>query len=390
MIIRTARRLELLTAAIFNEMDRLKQEVVAQGVEVINLGIGSPDLPPAPHIRETLIKSLDDPANFGYALSDGLPEFRQAVSVWYARRFGVELDPETEILSLMGSQDGLAHIYLALVNPGEIALIPDPGYPIYTAGLFLAEGVKYPLPLLKENGFLPDLNRIPPEIARQARLMLLNYPNNPVAATADRQFFTQVVEFAREHQIIVCHDLAYSELAFDGYKPMSFLEVPGAREVGIEFHSVSKTYNMAGCRLGFVVGCPDVLSALSRLKSHIDYGVFKAVQLAGIAALLGPQDVVRQTAETYQWRRDILLNGLAKFGWVIDKPKASMFVWAQLPAGHTSSYDFAVDLLRRAGVLVIPGLAFGDQGEGYVRMALVGSDEQLHDAVKRIGQYLQS
>lgn len=383
-----AKRVAQLTSAIFNEMDRLRLEVIAQGVEVINLGIGSPDLPPAPHIKEALIRALDEPNSFGYPLSDGLPEFRQAVATWYKRRFGVELDPATEVLSLMGSQDGLAHIFLGLVDPGEVALIPDPGYPVYTAGLLLAEGVKYPLPLVKEKRFLPDLKQVPPEVARQARLMFLNYPNNPVAATADREFFSQVVEFAREYEVIVCHDLAYSELAFDGFKPMSFLEVPGAKEVGIEFHSVSKTYNMAGCRLGFAVGNPEVLSVLSRIKSNIDYGVFKAVQIAGVAALLGPQDVVRQTAATYQRRRDILLDGLTEVGWMIDKPKASMFVWAQLPDGFKSSYAFAVDLLRRAGVLVIPGIAFGEQGEGYVRMALVGSETQLQEAVRRIGCYL--
>ncbi|NPV26015.1 MAG: LL-diaminopimelate aminotransferase [Firmicutes bacterium] len=383
-----AKRVAQLTSAIFNEMDRLRLEVIAQGVEVINLGIGSPDLPPAPHIKEALIRALDEPNSFGYPLSDGLPEFRQAVATWYKRRFGVELDPATEVLSLMGSQDGLAHIFLGLVDPGEVALIPDPGYPVYTAGLLLAEGVKYPLPLVKEKRFLPDLKQVPPEVARQARLMFLNYPNNPVAATADREFFSQVVEFAREYEVIVCHDLAYSELAFDGFKPMSFLEVPGAKEVGIEFHSVSKTYNMAGCRLGFAVGNPEVLSVLSRIKSNIDYGVFKAVQIAGVAALLGPQDVVRQTAATYQRRRDILLDGLTEVGWMIDKPKASMFVWAQLPDGFKSSYAFAVDLLRRVGVLVIPGIAFGEQGEGYVRMALVGSETQLQEAVRRIGCYL--
>ncbi|MCS5695764.1 LL-diaminopimelate aminotransferase [Desulfofundulus thermocisternus] len=379
-----AQRIKGLESAIFNEMEHYKKQVEARGIKVINLGVGSPDRPPAPHIIAALHRAIDNPANYRYPL-EGLPALYRAVARWYQRRFGVELDPDHEVLVLMGSQDGLAHIALAYIDPGDIALVPDPGYPIYACSILLAGGEIYPMPLLAENDFLPDLDSIPEEVAVKARLMWLNYPNNPVAVSANRNFFERVVEFARRYDILVCHDIAYAELAYDGFKPMSFLEVPGAKEVGVEFYSLSKTYNMAGCRIGFAVGNRDVLAALSRLKSNIDYGVFRVVQEAGIAALEGPQDCVEETARTYQRRRDILVDGLVRYGWHMPKPNASMFVWAPLPGGYTSSRQFALELLERAGVLVIPGLAFGSRGEGYVRMALVQEEEVLAEAVERIG-----
>lgn len=378
-----AKRIRGLGTGIFSEMEARKKEVEARGVRVINLGVGSPDRPPAPHIIAALHRAIDEPTNYRYPLV-GLPRLHQAVANWYRRRFGVELDPQDEVLVLMGSQDGLAHLALAYLDAGDLALVPDPGYPIYAYSILLAGGEIYPLPLVAENNFLPDLAAIPEEVARRAKLMWLNYPNNPVAASANREFFARVVEFARCYDILVCHDAAYSELAYDGFKPPSFLEVPGAKEVGIEFHSLSKTYNMAGCRVGFAVGNREVLAVLAQLKSNIDYGVFRVVQEAAIAALEGPQDCVEEMARTYMRRRDVLVEGLASCGWHVPKPNASMFIWAPLPQGYTSSRQFALDLLDRAGVLVIPGVAFGAMGEGYVRIALVQEVEVLEEAVERI------
>ncbi|ABZ84934.1 aspartate aminotransferase [Heliomicrobium modesticaldum Ice1] len=382
-----ARRMASLSSAMFSRMDALRQEVEASGVDVINLGIGSPDRPPAPHVRQTLMDALVRDDAYGYALTDGLIEFKSAVADWYQERFGVALDPKTEVLSLMGSQDGLGHLGLALLDPGDVALIPDPGYPIYRAGVLLAEGFPYPLPLERERDYLPDLDAVPEDILRRAKLMILNYPSNPVAATAELNFFTGVVDFARRNNIIVLHDIAYSELAYDGYRPVSFLQAPGAKEVGIEFHSLSKSYNLAGCRLGMAVGNREVLALLANLKSNIDYGVFKAVQWAAVAALRGPQAIVEENARAYQRRRDVLVDGLNRIGWQMDKPKASMFVWAPVPKGFTSSFAFAEELLRETGVLVVPGNAFGERGEGYVRIALVVPEGRLEEAVERIARW---
>lgn len=380
-----AKRVQGLSSAVFSELDDLRKDLVRKGVDVINLSVGSPDRAPAAHIQQALVDAVADPGIFTYALTEGLPEFKRAAADWYRRRFGVELDREREVLPLMGSQDGLAHIYQVFLNPGDTALVPDPGYPVYSAGVLLAGGVVYPVPLLAENRFLPDLGAIPADVARRAKTLILNYPNNPVAATADLSFFESVVAFAREYDILVCHDAAYSELAFDGYRPPSFLQVPGAREVGVEFHSLSKTYNMAGCRCAFVAGNAWVLDGLRVVKSNIDFGIFKAVQKAGIAALSGPQDAVEISARVYQRRRDILVEGLGRAGWTVPGPRASMFIWAPLPGGYTSSREFVGELARRTGVLVIPGVAFGERGEGYVRFALVGSDRRLEEAVRRIG-----
>ncbi|WP_031514509.1 LL-diaminopimelate aminotransferase [Desulfofalx alkaliphila] len=378
-----AKRIKALDSAIFSEMTRRKQEVESRNIKVINLGIGSPDRNPAPHVIETMKQAMDKPGNFTYPIT-GKPELHRAVANWYAKRFGVHLDPDNEVLILMGSQDGLGHISLAYINPDDIALVPDPGYPIYSASILLTQGKIYPMPLLAENNYLPKLSDIPPDIAKAAKLMWLNYPNNPVAAVADLGFFEKVVDFAKEYDILVCHDAAYSELAYDGYKPVSFLQVPGAKDVGVEFHSLSKTYNMAGCRCGFVVGNQSVIEALALVKSNIDYGVFSVVQEGAIAALNGPQDSVVENARIYQQRRDVLVDGLSELGWEIPRPKASMFLWAPLPFGYKSSREFAIDLLEKTGVLVIPGIAFGQQGEGYVRIALVQEEELLIESINRI------
>ncbi len=382
---RLADRMKGQESGIFNEMEIRRRQVEARGVTVINLGVGTPDRPPARHVIEAMHRAVDRVENYRYPLV-GMPRLYRAAAGWYRRRFGVDLNPESEILVLMGSQDGLAHISLAYVDPGDIALVPDPGYPIYSFSISMAGGVIYPMPLLEENDFLPVFSSIPEEVARKAKMMWINYPNNPVAAVAGREFFEQVVEFAKKYDILVCHDVAYSELCYDGFKPMSFLEVEGAREVGIEFFSLSKTYNLAGCRIGFAVGNREVVGNLQRLKSNVDYGVFYVVQEAGIAALEGDQICVEENARAYQRRRDLLVDGLASIGWRMPKPKASMFVWAPLPPGYSSSTLFSLDLLEKTGVLVIPGIAFGSRGEGYVRIALVQEEEVLREAVDRIGK----
>ncbi|MCL4515314.1 MAG: LL-diaminopimelate aminotransferase [Firmicutes bacterium] len=380
---RTAQRIAGLASDIFTEMSRLRKQVEARGVKVINLGIGSPDQPPPAHVQEALSRALANPRVYGYPTSEGTPEFRAAVAAWYKRRFNVDLDPATEVLTLMGSQDGLAHLAQAFVDPGDIALVPDPGYPIYSASIILAGGVLHPLPLLEKNGFLPDFSQVKPEVSRKARMLILNYPNNPVSAVADRDFFARAVAFAREYDLLLSNDLAYSELTFDGYRPPSLLEIPGAKEVAVEFNSLSKTFNLAGCRIGYVVGNPMAIEALARVKSNIDYGVFVAVQQAGVAALTGPQEFTRENAAVYEHRRDVLLDGLAAAGWTIPKPKATMFVWASVPPGFDSR-SFAIALLEKAGVAVIPGTGFGARGEGYVRIALVRDEETLREVVRRV------
>jgi len=383
-----SKRLDNLGASIFSEMDNLRRELEKEGKELINLSIGSPDRAPSLEIRKILSQAVFDESQYGYTLTRGTADFRRACAEWYLERFGVLLNPETEVLPLMGSQDGLAHIFLTYIDPGDIALIPDPGYPIYTAGLMLAGGEKVAMPLLERNGFLPDLRQIDPELARKAKLMFLNYPNNPTAAVANLAFFGEVVKFAKEYDILICHDAAYSELAFEGYRPVSFLQAQGAKDVGIEFHSVSKTYNLAGVRLGFVVGNAEVIGKLSQLKANIDYGVFRPVLTAGVYALSSEQDSIEENKIAYQRRRDLLIEGCASAGWNISVPVGSMFIWAPVPTKQ-DSVSFAIALAREAGVIVVPGLGFGDHGEGYVRIAMVQEEHVLQEAVQRIQQFLK-
>lgn len=382
-----ALRMQGLTSAIFSQVDEMRRAELAKGKDVITLSIGSPDLAPAPHIIQALNSAAADLGSYGYTLSKGLSEFSEAVASWYGSKFGVVLDPEKEIHSLIGSQEGLAHISLCLVNPNDVVLIPDPGYPIYSAGPLMAGAQLYHMPLTSENQFLPDLEAIPEAILRRTKIMILNYPNNPLAAVAPREFFSKVIEYAKRYSFIVCHDFAYSDLVFDGYQPDSFLSLPGAKDIAVEFNSLSKTYNMAGCRVGYIVGNSDVIELLGRLKSNFDYGIFNPIQKAAIAALTGPQQCVADTAITYQRRRDIIVEGLNSFGWHVEKPKASMYVWAPVPTKQ-SSVDFAADLLRHTGVAVIPGIAFGHFGEGFVRFALVQPESRLAEAVVRMRQWL--
>lgn len=378
-----AQRLSKLPPYLFAEIDRMKQEAIRRGMDIINLGIGDPDLPTPPHIIRRMQEASADPRHHQYPSYEGMLSFRQAVADWYSKRFGVALDPETEVLSLIGSKEGIGHIPLAFVDPGGIVLIPDPGYPVYQAGTVFAEGVPYFMPLTRERSFLPDLDAIPSEVLKKARILFLNYPNNPTAAVAPRAFFVEAVAFARKHRLILCHDAAYSEMAYDGYLPESILAVEGAKDVAIEYHSLSKTYNMTGWRVGFAVGCREVLSGLGRIKTNLDSGVFQAVQEAAIAALSGPQECVEAMRAIYRERRDALVDGLSAIGFAVEKPKATFYVWIGVPKGHTSA-SFASALLSETGIVMTPGTGFGRSGEGYIRAALTVDVSRIKEAVERI------
>lgn len=383
-------KLNRLGSAIFSEVSEWKREAAGKGHTLIDLGIGSPDGAPTEIVMQTMEKAVRNPRLYGYPTSEGTPDFRQTVADWYLHRFGVRLDPDTEVTALMGSQDGLAHLAMAVADPGARALVPDPGYPIYSASLVLAGMEAYPLPLLAENGFLPDLDAVPADILDGSTFLLLNYPSNPLSAVADLAFFEKVVGLGLKHDLLIVHDVAYSELAFDGYRPPSILEVPDAKRTAVEFHSLSKSYNLAGTRIAFMVGNADAVSALKILKSNIDYGVFLATQEAGIAAMREDMlsGIGARNALIYQRRRDLVVEGLARFGWTIAKPKATMFLWAPVPGGG-SSRDFANRLAVETGVVVIPGSAFGQYGEGYVRIALVQEDAVLEEAVARMGRFIR-
>jgi len=378
-----ALRLQRVPPYPFEEIAKLKARKLAEGAELVDLGIGDPDLPTPSHIIEALCEAARDPSTHTYDESGlGLLEFREAVAQWYRQRFGVELDPEKEVQSLIGSKEGIAHIFLAYLNPGALALVPDPRYMVYSVGATFADGFYHPMPLLAQDGYLPDFSAIPAEVVRNASILFLNYPNNPTAAVADTGFFAQAVEFARQHKLLLCHDCAYSEVAFDGLRPPSLLAVPGAKEVAIEFHSLSKTYNMTGWRVGFAVGNSTAIQALSKVKSNVDSGVFMSIQRAAIAALTGPQDCVEQMRRTYQSRRDQLLLGLKKAGWDIPVPRATFYVWAPVPAGYSSA-EFSRRLLEQGEVMTIPGSLYGREGEGYVRMSLTVKGKEKSGLIER-------
>ncbi|MGQ9532464.1 MAG: LL-diaminopimelate aminotransferase [Desulfotomaculales bacterium] len=382
-----AARIRNLPPYLFARIERLIEEKKQAGVDVISLGIGDPDQPTPAHVIEALVREAYNPANHQYPSSAGLLAYRQAVADWYRDRFGVELDPRTEVVSLIGSKEGIAHIAWCLLDPGDLALVPDPGYPVYAGGSILAGAEVYPVPLLAHNRFLPDLAAIPTEVARRAKVLFLNYPNNPTGAVAREGFYREVVAFAREFDLVVLHDAAYSEITFDGYRHPSFLQVPGAREVGIEFHSVSKTYNMTGWRAGWAAGNAAVVDALARLKSNIDSGLFQAIQYAAIAALRGPQEGVDALRRLYQERRDLALGALRDMGWDIPPPGGTFYVWAPVPEGYTSE-SFAEEVLERAGVVVTPGNGYGRYGEGYFRISLTLPTERLAEALGRMKRAL--
>jgi len=378
-----AQRIETIPPYLFAEIDKKKEEAIKKGVDIINLGIGDPDKPTPNNIIEKLRESVKDPKTHDYPPYAGTAEFRQAVASWYKNRFGVNLDADREVMALIGSKEGIAHIFLAFIDPGDFSLIPDPGYPVYKTGTLFANGFPYIMPLLEENDFLPDLEEIDEEIAQRAKLMFINYPNNPTAAVANKDFFKKVVKFAKKNDILVCHDFAYSEMTFDDYKANSFLEVEGAKEVGIEFHSLSKTYNMTGWRLGFAVGNQEAISALSIIKTNIDSGVFKAIQQAGIEALTGPQDNIEKMNNIYTGRRNVVINGLNKLGWNLKPTKATFYLW--IPTlNNMSSMEFSNLLLEKAGIIITPGIGYGEYGEGYVRIALTVEEKRLEEAMERL------
>ncbi len=378
-----ATRLTQLPPYLFKEIDRLKAEVAAKGVDVINLGVGDPDQPTPDFVIEALAKGAKNPANHQYPSYSGMDRFRVSAARWCKKRFGVDLDPKTEIVTLIGSKEGIAHFPLAFLNPGDVALVPTPAYPVYHSGTLFANGVSHFMPLTEENGYLPDLNAIPQDIAKKARIMFLNYPNNPTGAVADGAFFEKVVAFAKANNIIVAHDAAYSEMGYDGYKPVSFLQTPGARDIGIEFHSLSKSFNMTGWRIGFAAGNAQIIDALGQVKSNIDSGAFNAVQEAGIAALDSDQSFIAHMHDIYKARRDVLVSGLRDAGLSVDVPKATFFVWCRAPKG-LSSAQFTALLLEKAGIVTTPGSGFGEPGEGYVRFALTVSEARIAEAVSRI------
>ncbi|WP_027717214.1 LL-diaminopimelate aminotransferase [Desulfovirgula thermocuniculi] len=378
-----AKRLKSLPPYLFARIEKLIEEKRAAGMDIISLGIGDPDQPTPEHIVAELIKEAQNPANHQYPSSAGMLAYRQAVADWYARRFGVQLDPRTEVVALIGSKEGIAHISWCYLDPGDVVLVPDPGYPVYAGGAILAGAEPYYMPLEEKRGYLPDLSAIPTAVARRAKMMFLNYPNNPTGAVADRAFFAEVVAFAREFNILVCHDAAYSEVTFDGYRAPSFLEVPGAKEVGIEFNSASKPFNMTGWRIGWAAGCAEAVEALARLKSNLDSGQFQAIQYAAMAGLKGPYEVVERVCAVYRERRDILVEALNSLGWKLEKPRATFYVWAPVPPGYTSE-SFAEMVLEKAGVVVTPGNGYGPRGEGYFRMSLTVDTGRLREAMERL------
>ncbi len=382
-----AARLHLIPPYLFKDIDEKKEEVRARGVDIIDLGVGDPDIPTPRFIIERLKEAVEDPSTHRYPLYSGMNDFREAVARWYKRRFGVELDPETEVLTLIGCKEGIAHLPLGVNDPEDVNLMTTPAYPVYRMGTLFAGANPFFVPLLKENNFLPDLGTgtISPLEARDAKLFFFNYPNNPTAAVADLDFFQRMLDFCREYEIVPVHDASYTELAFDGYRPPSFLQVPGAKDIGIEFHSLSKTYNMTGWRLGMVVGNREVIAALGKIKSNIDSGAFNAIQLAGIAALDSDQSCVAENCRIYQERRDLLVDGLKRLGYEVEPPKATFYVWLPVPQGF-DSMKFAAHLLEQAGIVTVPGIGFGDPGEGYVRLALTVGKERLEEALARLAK----
>ncbi len=384
MQLKTATRLTLLPPYLFAELDRLKKEVMAKGVDVISLGIGDPDLPTPQHIVESLQRAATDPKNHRYPDYEGLESFRRAAANWYQRRFGPKFDPQREVCALIGSKEGIANFSTAVVDPGDIVLIPDPGYPVYYSGCVFNGGEPYFMVLRKENGFVPDFDAIPDEVARRARLMWLGYPNNPTGATVDRAFFDKAVRFCLRHNIILAHDNAYSEIAYDGYRAPSVFEADGARECAVEFHSLSKTFSMTGWRVGFVLGNAELVAALGKVKTNYDSGVFQAVQEAAITGLEGGDgDKLAEYCAVYKERRDLLVGALRSIGIKCDPPRATFYIWAEVPKGY-SSVSFTERVLKEAGVVITPGSGFGKGGEGFVRFSLTVPSERLKEAVARI------
>jgi len=380
---RFARRIERLPPFLFVEINKKIAEKKSRGEEVISFAIGDPDIPTPAHIIERLCQAARDPVNHRYPESEGLPELRKTIADWYQKKFNVALDPNKEVLPLIGSKEGIAHIAFCFIDPGDTALVPDPGYPVYSVGTMLAGGRPYYLSLKPEKGFLPNLNAIPGFVLKQTKLLWLNYPNNPTGAVAELDFFNEVVRFAKRNDIAVCHDGPYSDVAYDGYQPPSLLQAEGAKDVGVEFHSLSKSYNMTGWRIGMAVGNAEMIDALKRLKSNLDSGIAQAIQYMAIEALTGPQDFIQEHNAIYQRRRDLVIEVLNRMGLEAKPPQASLYVWAKIPEGYTS-IEFAADLLDQVGVAVTPGIGYGMNGEGYVRLSLTVPDPLLVKGLSRL------
>jgi len=377
-------KLNRLPPYLFVEIDRAKQKARAEGRDIIDLGIGDPDEPTPKEVIDSLYQAAQDSKNHHYPLDQGSAIFRERIAAWYKDRFGVILNPDTEILPLIGSKEGISHMPLAFINPGDVSLVPDPCYPPYKGGTILAGGTVCIMPLLEENNFLPDLKKIKQAILKKAKLIYINYPNNPTASVCDKGFFEDVVIFARKYNLIVASDAAYSEVSFNGHLQSSFLEAQGAKETGVEFHSLSKTCNMTGWRIGFVCGNERVISGISKVKSNIDSGVFNAIQLAGVTALDIAEKHLKRMNKVYEERRDILVEGLNKLGWTTRKPKATFYVWTVLPKPHKFSIEFAKLVLDKTNIIITPGIGFGENGEGYVRFALTASKKRIQEAVGRL------
>ena len=388
-----ANRLKRLPLYLFTILDELKAQARARGIEVIDLGMGNPDLPPPKHVVEELARRVREPENHRYSRRDGEAEQRlsDAIGTWYHRKFRVSLDPKSEVLPLLGSKEGIAHLSMAFLNHDDIALVPNPTYPVHFNGIILAGGILYSIPIQPEHHYLPNLRGINREVLRMAKMVFLSYPHNPTTAVADLKFFREVIAWAKLYRIMVVHDFAYSDFVFDGHRAPSILEVPGAKDVAVEFHTLSKSYSLPGMRLGFAVGNQEVLASLAKTKSYVDFGIFRAVQWAAIKALLGPQEYVQRTVGTYRERRDTLVKGLQGIGWHIPLPKGTFYVWAKIPLKFSAltSLEFATLLMQEAGVVAAPGTGFGEYGEGFVRFALVEPVPKLREAVKRIERVLR-
>jgi aspartate/methionine/tyrosine aminotransferase len=389
-----AHRLRRLPLYLFTIIDELKRRAREKGVDVVDFGMGSPDQPAPPHVIQKLCEAAKVTENHRYSRPDGDVERRlhRAIAHWYKKKFNITLDPDTEVLPLIGSKEGIAHLCLAFLNNDDIAIVPSPAYPVHFNGVIIAGGILYNIPIAQEKGFIPDLNSVPKEIVRMSKLMFLSYPHNPTGAVCDAKFFEDVVKWASGKNIIVAHDLTYSDIVFDGYKAPSFLQTKGAREIGIEFHTLSKSYNMAGWRIGFAVGNAGILKTLAKTKSYLDFGIFRAVQEAAIAALEGPQDFVDDMVKLYRERRDVLVDGLNAIGWKTEKPKATFYVWTRIPLKYSAltALEFATLMVDEIGVAVAPGTGFGEYGEGYVRFALVEDVSRIKMALKRIKTFLET
>ena len=384
------RRMDRLPPYMFKVVDKLKIDLRREGVDIVDLGMGNPDIPTPRHIVEKLIEAAEKPQNYRYSASAGITKLRQAIADWYKRRWGVEIDPEEEAIATIGAKEGLSHFVLATVSPGDVVFAPNPTYPIHPYSVIIAGGDLRSIPIGPGRDFFEDLLTATKQTWPAPKMLIISYPHNPTTAVVDLAFFEKIVAFCREHDMIVIHDFAYADLVFDGYTPPSFLQVPGAKDIGVEFFTLSKSYSMPGWRVGFCVGNPELIAALRRIKSYLDYGMFQPIQIAAIIALNGPYDCVQEIVEIYRQRRDALVDGLNRIGWAIDKPKGTMFVWAKIPEPYLKmgSIEFAKLLMVKARVAVSPGIGFGQYGDDHVRFALIENPHRINQAIRGIKQIL--